>query len=119
MRLHATEFNRFLLENINIKGLSACVFHLVCSFFNSCVNRFLTIVLGNVANRIIYTPLLMHVSPKVCSTTDKPINITVNSETLERYCELHKKFFKNLDHIGRGVTLELFESGLTFSLKFL
>ena len=57
----------------------------------------------------------MDVSPKACSTTGKPINITVNSETLERDCELHKKFFKNRSHIGRSDRPELFESGLTSS----
>ena len=61
----------------------------------------------------------MGVSPKVCSTTGKSINITVNSETLEGYCELHKKFFKNRTHRGRSDRPELFESGLTFSLRFL
>ena len=61
----------------------------------------------------------MHVSPKVCSTTDKPINITVNSETLERYCELHKKIFKNRTHRVDINRAELFESELTLSLTIL
>ena len=49
----------------------------------------------------------MDVSPKVCSTTGNSINITVNSETLERYCELHKKFFKNLRHIAQTKAIKV------------
>ena len=61
----------------------------------------------------------MHVSPKVCSITDKPINVIVNSQTLDTYCELHKMFFENSTHRVDSNRAELFESELTFSLTIL